>query len=257
MEGYAVKVLLNPKKLPFEVWVLGVIGFFLRGGLYAFGPDEKNLLPAFHPLEAALWLVTALTAALVAAMVWKLKGTDAYADNFRPSLTSAAGHILAACGILLTVLLNAPAMAGLIGLVWKLLGILSAPLLVWAAVSRARGKCPFFLTYGIPCVFFAIHLVCHYQTWCSDPQLQNYVFAFFGVIALMLFSYYQAAFAAGTGSRRAQLAAGLLAVYLCLVNLANTEYLFLYLGGALWAGTGLCRIRPRRKRKAGEENVSS
>ena len=251
-----MKDLLNPKKLPFEVLIMGILSWLLRRGLYTFGMDEKGLLKSNHPMEIMLWLVTILAAALIILTVRKLKGSNRFADNFRPSMAAAVGHVLAAAGIALTVLLNTAPMAGAVGKLWKLFGILSAPMLLWAAFSRVQGQRPFVLTRVIPCVFFVFHLVCHYQTWCSDPQLQNYFFGFFGALGLMLFSYYHAAFDAGCGRRRMHLAVGLLTMYLCIVNLAYTEYLYLYLGGAIWAGTSCCALEPvrRRRKKVSEQN---
>ena len=230
-----MKDLLNPKKLPFEVLIMGILSWLLRRGLYTFGMDEKGLLKSNHPMEIMLWLVTILAAALIILTVRKLKGSNRFADNFRPSMAAAVGHVLAAAGIALTVLLNTAPMAGAVGKLWKLFGILSAPMLLWAAFSRVQGQRPFVLTRVIPCVFFVFHLVCHYQTWCSDPQLQNYFFAFFGALGL---------------------AVGLLTMYLCIVNLAYTEYLYLYLGGAIWAGTSCCALEPvrRRRKKVSEQN---
>lgn len=242
MEEFAVKQFFNSQKLPFAVLLLSILGFALRMGLYAYGVDEKGLIVKNHPLELALTAVMVLTVVLTVTAVRKLKASEVYGDNFGASFPGALGHILAAAGIALTVLLNEAPMVGTIGKLWRLLGLVSAPLLVWAGLSRARGKKPFVLTHVVPCVFFAFHLVCHYQVWCSDPQLQNYGAAFLGTIALMLMSYHLAAFDAGRGHRRMLLALGLLAMHLCIVSMANTTYLYLYLGGAVWAGTALCRL---------------
>ncbi len=252
-----MKYILNPKrKLP-ETLILGILGLALRQGLYAFGLDEKNLLVPFHPLEISLWAVTVLTVVLILLTVWKGIGSEAYGDNFHPSFPASFGHILAAAGIALTVLLNQPAMIGPVGQLWKYGGLLSAPLLIWAAFCRVLGKKPLFLTYVVVSVFFVFHLVCHYQTWCSNPQLQDYVFAFLACLGLMLFSYYQAAFCVGAGHRRILLGVGLVTLYLCIVNIANTEYLYLYLGCGIWVATGLCDPVgvPLPREKAGEEDA--
>lgn len=237
-----MKQFLNAKKLPLAVLLLSILGFALRMGLYAYGVDEKGLIVKNHSMELALTAVTVLTAALIALAVRKLEGSEAYGDNFHASFPGALGHILAAAGVALTVLLNEAPMVGTVGQLWRMLGLVSVPMLVWAGFSRTQGKRPFVLTHVVPCVFFAFHLVCHYQVWCSDPQLQNYGAAFLGTIALMLMSYHLAAFDAGCGHRRMLLALGLLAMYLCIVTMASTTYLYLYLGGAVWAGTGLCRV---------------
>jgi len=249
-----VKSILKPKLLPMLVGLLGILACFLRGSLYAFFTDARNLLPRMHPVGLGLWGLTALMAALVVLTVRRLSGSERYADNFSISLPAALGHVLMASGILLTVLLHAPGMTGLVGRLWKLLGIAAAPLLFYAGFSRAMGKKPFFLSYVVVSVFFAFHLVCHYRTWCSDPQLQNYVFAFLGSLGLMLVAYYQAAVCVGVGKRRMLLGVGLMTAYLCLAALPNADYFYLYLSGAVWALTGLCNMEGvlSRDEKAGD-----
>lgn len=240
-----MKNLWKPNNLPTAAAALGVLGLVLRQMLYAFGMDGKNLLTANHPLELVLWAVTLAAIALIVAAVWKLGGSNRYVDNFSPSMPSAVGHILAAAGILLTVLLKEPMMPGTLGNIWKFLGFLSAPCLVLAGYARVQGKRPFFLLHMAACLFLVFHIVDHYQVWSGDPQLQDYVFILFGTMALMFFGFYTAAFDVGSGRRRMQLGMGLTAVYLCLVGLPDSGYPFLYLGGIAWVLTGLCTLNPK------------
>lgn len=244
-------------KLPFGVALFAAAGFFLRSELYRVGLDEKNLLVRSHPLALALWGCTALTALLVLWAAGREGSRGRFEDCFEPSAISALGHILAAAGIAMTVLLNVPAAAGPIGTAWKVAGLMSAPLLCWAAFCRALGKRPFFGSYGVCSVFFALHMVCHYQIWCSDPQLQNYIFSFFGSLAMMLFGYYQSALAADCGKSRLLRITGLLAAYFCLVALSRTEYLYLYLGCAVWAISSLSSPVPRQEERTGEAHGSA
>lgn len=249
-----MKPILKPKYLPWVVVLLGIVGCALRGSLYAFFVDARNLLPRMHPVTLALLAVTALTAGLVVLTVRCCTGSERYRDNFPVSLPAALGHILLASGILLTVLPYPAVMPGLVGKLWRFLGIASAPLLCYAGFSRALGKKPFFLGYVAVSVFFALHLVCHYRVWCSDPQLQNYFFAFTASLGLMLFGYYQAAVCVRMGNRRMLLGTGLVTAYLCLVSLPNVDYMYLYLGGAVWSLTGLCVMEGvlSRREKAGD-----
>ena len=251
-----MKRFLNGKQLPCLIAAMGVLGCALRSALYAFCVDNRGLLPRSHPVEQALWLVTALTVALIAAAVRKPSGDHRYEENFPISLAAAVGHILLAAGMVLTVLGNPPVMPGRIGQIWKLLGVVSGPLLVYAGFSRAMGKKPFFLSYVVVCVFFALHLVCHYRLWCSDPQLQNYVFTFTATLGLMVFAYYQAEACVTGVNRRNLLFAGLLTAFLCLMSVSGTQYLYLYLGGAAWAFTGLCNrenTTPPEKKAGGDD----
>ena len=89
-----------------------------------------------------------------------------------------------------------------------------------------------------------MHMVSRYQPWSGVPQAQNWVFSLLGVIGLTLCGYHRSAFSAGSGHRRAYLITHLLTLFCCCAALPHTDYFWLYLGGVLWSGTGLCRITP-------------
>ena len=247
----------NPDIMPLGIVLLSAAGYVLRSGLYTTALDDKNLLLRNHPLALCLWGCTA--AAFVLSLVAAGQGykISQYAANFEGSVMAALGHILAGSGILLTVLLDPVPVLDPAATLWKVCGILSCAALYWAAFSRARGDRPFFGTYGVMSVFFAIHLIANYQLWCADPQLQNFVFAFLACLMLMLFAYYQCAFCVDSGSSFRLRFTGLLAVFFCVCAIAVQGHLWLYGGCAVWAFTGLSRIRPRREKKAGEVHGSA
>lgn len=226
--------------LPGAAGILAAAGYFLRRLAYAGAVDEKNLLVRGHPLMLGLWILTA--AALVSVAVLALrkeKGSERYADNFSADAPAFFGHGMMAAAVLVTVLLNDAVMPGRLGLLWKVLGWAAPVGLFLAGFARLRGKVPFFGFYALACLFFAIHVVNHYQAWCSNPQLTDYFFSLMGMVALALFAYQQAAFAADAGERRMLILLGMGAVYLCGTELAASRYPYLYLGGILWCLTGL------------------
>lgn len=242
---------VKPKNLPYRILALGTLALVLRKLLYLVAVDEKGLLVRSHPLEWALAALSAAVLVLIVAAVWKLDGSNVYTDNFFPSVPAAVGHWLAAAGILLTMLGSEPVMEGYLGNFWQGLGWLSPVCLLAAGFARLRGKQPFFGLQLVPCLFVVFHIVCHYRIWCGDPQLQNYVFALFGGIALLLTWFHTAAFAAGVGKRRMQLGISLTAVYLCMAELALSQYPLLYAVGAAFALTNLCSLEPRPKPDSG------
>lgn len=251
-----MKNIWKPTNLPAVTAAFGGIALVLRKLLYAVAVDEKGLLPAGHPLEIALGVVSAAALLVILLSAWKLDGSQNYEDNFAPDKMAMAGHMAAAAGILLTVLTSIPVMDGYLGQLWWLLGCITPVCLALTGLDRMRGKMPFFLLQLVPCLFLVFHILNHYRMWSGNPQLQDYVFTLFGTMALMLFAFYSAAFSVGAGNRRMQLGMGLAAVYLCMGELAVTQYPWLYLGGIFWALTGLCSLIPTATPtpKAGEES---
>lgn len=245
--------LLKPNALPLFAAAAGIVGGILNWILYRLGVDGKGLLVSGHPLSWLLWSVTAVTLGLILLAVWKLDGSDAYEDNFASSIWAGLGHLLAGAGFVVTVLQNPPMMQGSLGTLWYILGLLSGPSLLLAGFCRVRGKQPIFVLHMIPCLFLVLHIINHYQTWSGNPQIQDYVFVLLGAMALVFFSYYTAAFEVEFGNRRLHLGMGLSAVYLCMVALSCTEYLFLYAGGALWAQSSLCSLIPKPRAPENQE----
>ncbi len=233
------------KTLPLLVLSLGVTGMGTRWMLYLKATDSRGLLTSGHPLEILLWLLTAAALILIGLAVRKQKGLGGYEDNFFPSWPAAGGQILGAFGIGITVLFGNPLLPGMLGYIWKILGLAAVPCLAAAGVFRGLGKKPFFLLHMIPCLFLVFHVVNHYQLWSSQPQLQNYVFYLFGVLAMALFAFYTSAFTVEIPRRQMQIFTGLAALYLCAVSLYGGDTPWLNLGCMAWAATGLCTLEPQ------------
>lgn len=241
------------KLLPILTGLLGIAALALRLGLYRFAQDARGLLNPGDPLNIALWAVTGFTAVLVCLVTAGLDGSLKYADNFRPSAPAALGCFALAAGTAVTLLLSLPVWTRL-EVLRSIAAALAVPALIWVGICRWRGKRPSFLFHTVVCLYLTFHAVSHYQAWSSRPQLQDYLFAMLASVLLTLFAYYQTAFDVGLGKRRMQLATGLLAAFFCIAALAGGEDVLLYLAGALWALTGLCRLVPvPRPRKQPEE----
>lgn len=235
--------------LTFAALGAGAAAMLLRWALYTVAVDEKNLLPILHPLEIALWVLTAAAAVFIVLRVRKLEGSNRYADNFGPSAAAAVGAFAMAGGILATVLTAEVTFEGPMSLLWRVAGYLSVPALVLAGVCRLKGKRPLFLFHFVVCVFFALHMVSRYQFWSGNPQLQDYFYCLSSSVLLTLFAYYQAAFDVGSGRRRMQLAIGLLAAVSCMAAVPHAQSTALYLTGTVWTLTNLCTQIPVPRRK--------
>ncbi len=242
-----MNLLKKPHLLPVFAAGTGAFALVLRKMLYAFAIDEKGLLVAGHPVELALLGLSGVVLTILAAWVWKLDGSREYAHNFGPSRAAFAGHLAAAVGILVTILTTVPQMDGYLGWFWWILGALSPACLVLAGQKRTAGKQPGFGLHLLPTLFYVLHIINQYQTWCANPQLLDDIFAIFGSICLMFFSLYTTCFDADAGSRRRQLLFGLWSIYLLTAELAASGYPWMYLGGILWAMTDLCTFYPQPK----------
>lgn len=251
-----MNILKKPAFLPSLALALGAAGFGLRKALYAFALDQKGLLVSAHPLSIALWAVVLAGAAWIFWSLRKQKGSAAYEDNFASSRSAAFGCGAMAAGLLATVLNATPSGTGTIILLWRLLGFLTAPVLLWASICRSKGKKPSSPAHALLCLFLLVHMVSRYQIWSGNPQLQDYVFELLAAVALTLFSYHCAAFEVDMGSRRMLVATGVLAVLLCAVALSGTRTPGLYLCGMVWAATSLCALNPLPEEEVNANDAS-
>ena len=242
-----MKSILNPKKLPLLVGILGAAALVLRQMVFAVATDGLRLVVASHPLVLALWAVTAVTVLLVLIRVWGLDGGRKYAANFPASTASAAGCAILALCMMVSCALNLDRSS--MGYLHYGLGLAGGCCLIFLTYARFRGINTSFLFHIVVCAFFAIHMVGRYRPWSGDPQLIDYVYEVFACVGLMLFAYHQAAFQLGLGKRRIQLIIGLLTGFCCLVCLPKCEAPLLYLGGAAWTLTNLCTLTPPPRRK--------
>lgn len=224
-------------------FVLGLAALVLRRWLYVTAVDEKGLLPRLHPLSLGLLALTAAALVLIYVTVRKQEESRTCGDCRASGLSALLGPGAMALGILLTVRTGTPGTAGYLGTAWLWLGMASSVCLLAAGAAAFCGKKPFFLLHMVPCLFFVVHIVSHYQTWSGNPQMLDYLFALLGAMALMFFCFYTSALEAGCGSRRMMLGMGLAAVYLCLAELGNSAYPVLYLCGVLWIRAELFHLR--------------
>lgn len=231
-----MKKILDLNVLPLLVLLCGAVGLGLHKLLYLVAVDVLGLLTAGHPVEVALWLLSAAVAAVILAAARRLDPEGAGAPR---SPFAAQGHFVFGICVVLTVLFWEPAMGGSMGQTWKWLGLLGFLVLMWAGFSRMEGNVPSFGAHLGTCVFVAFHVVTHYRAWSGDPQLLDYVFTLLGTIALLCFAYYQTALDVGFCKRRQLVISGLLAMYFGMVGLIDTPYWLLHLGGIVWVWSNL------------------
>lgn len=230
------RAVMKKMKLSAIMVPLAAAGFVLRWLVYRTAVDEKNLIVAGHPALIALWALTAAALALAAFGGWTRENRPPFRTAHGPAFL---GHGLLGVAMAVAAVLGVVPMPGILGTVWKLLGLSGGICLLAAGFSRLRGKVPFFLLYGVPSLFFTVHVVAHYQLWCSNPQFTDYAFGLLASVMLALRCYQLSAFGADAGSRKMLAFTGLAAVYLCGAEMAASLYPYLYFAGALFCLTDL------------------
>lgn len=223
---------VSPRILKFFALAAGLLGLLLRLTLLQTGMDDQGLLVTGHWADTASWLLTAATIGIVFLYTRKCTGQNAYDTAFPASALRAAGSLIAACGFLLS---GTPVTTAVrLAQAEPVLRILAAVALVAVAYCRFRGRKPSFLLHGTVCLYLALRMVCRYQIWSADPQLQHYAFYLGAHVALMLSCYQLAAFDADSGNHRSLWGWSLGAAYLCLAAVPGSEDPFFLLSGAVW-----------------------
>ena len=224
------------KLLPLAALVMGLACQIGRWTLYRTAVDATGLLPAGTPLEWGSYALSVLAIGLFAAAAGKLRETEASSEPILAGL----GQLIGGLGLGWTAVRYSGEMPGLLGILWKILGIAAAICLLWSALQTVQKKTPHFLALLAPCLFWLVHLIDNYRGWSGQPQLQSYLFALLATMAMALFTYYTAAEAVGMGKPRLRVFAGLSAGYLCLAAMLpgpeKTQILFFT--SALWAVSG-------------------
>lgn len=225
------------KLLPLAALVMGLACQIGRWTLYRTAVDATGLLTAGTPLEWGSYALSVLAIGLFAAAAGKLRETEVSSEPILAGL----GQLIGGLGLGWTAVRYSGEMPGLLGILWKILGIVSALCLLWSALQTFQKKTPHFLALLVPCLFWLTHLIDNYRGWSGQPQLQSYLFALLSTMAMALFTYYTAAEAAQMGKPRLRVFAGLSAGYLCLAAMlpGPEKTRILFFTSALWA---LCSL---------------
>ena len=203
--------------------ILGGLAMVCRVLLFALGLDSRNLLVSGSLpdiLLAGLCLL-ALPCALLA---------QAPSGRGSARLSGFTNLLLAAAMLLFRE--ERGSVAALLWYLFRLGAFASAGALCLLALCRFRDQTPPFGLNAIVCIGFLLRLVACYQVWSHIPQMQNYVFALFGLLFLTGFSYQQTAREISLGSPRWRLRFGLLGCFFCLAAAVPSQP-FYFLAG-LW-----------------------
>ena len=232
--------LKTPKLIKFFAPAAGLLGCGLYRTLFTAGLDSKGLPIATHWSYLGLFLLTALTAAVILINLRALPSGETQVTHC-PTVFGGIGCVVAA----IACLLFAPpaARTGLLATVDTVMRGICAVMLGVLAFCRFTGKKPFFLFHGILCLYLAFRMINQYRLWSADPQILQYCFYLCGYVALMLTAYQMAAFDAGFGKFKALWLWAPAAVFLCFVTLAGPQELLFMPAFGLWALSGLSSVK--------------
>ena len=220
----------NRKWIPLLALLSGLVCAGLRWLLFRNHTDALGLLETGTPVETGIFLLTGLCLVLFA-----LAARRGWAGENK---LAAPGQMLGGLGIFLTALTHSGQMAGPVGTLWKILGLVAGICLIVQGVCVARKRPASFLLTLAVCVFFLLHLIDNYRGWSSQPQLQKYLFDLLASLSLTFFSYCDAARKVSLSKPKTRIFSGLCAVYFCLAAIPGSpKFTVLYALCALWALT--------------------
>ena len=202
---------------------LGLICLYVRQWLLRTGPDHKGLLTVSHP---GILLSILLLAAVLCVLCLALRQKQTY--RFRNSALSvvsmvffAVGYGSAAWKLLENRSHTLSAVTGILGAVCVVCALCIAFALLRKLRLHPFVYCPF-------AIFLMLFLVCRYQQWSSEPELQRYLFQLLCVITLMVSAYHRAALEADKKGARSYLLVSRAAVFFCIAAIPGSTYGILY-----------------------------
>lgn len=227
-----MKTSVNSHILPLFTLGAGGLGFALRLWLFATGVDEKGLLVGGHPATILTFL---LSAAMMAVLLLYTAKTPklSYTDAFPGCRWAASGNWIAAMGIVLSSAAELANIGDAMTVVCFIVGLAAAGSLVYLGICRLQQKRPCMFFHSAVTVYMVLHLICQYRNWSPEPQLQEYCFALFASVLLMLAVYHRTALASGDGSCRWFFFCNQAALFFCCLSLQGESRLF-YLTMGAW-----------------------
>lgn len=217
--------------LPHFTLGAGLLGLVLRIWLFS-DIDEKGLLPAGHPADSALYILTALTLGILCLATRELTSRKTSKGILRP--VTACAYVLGGLGLLFDSLLHFSGANVRLAGVAMVGGFLGGIVMLCMAALLFMGKKPVFWMHAVLTVVLMLDTVAQCQVWGAEPQLQAYFFPLLASIFLILTGYQATSLAAGQGKIKLLAFFSQCALFFCCVSL-NTAQWPLYLGMLFWA----------------------
>ena len=162
--------------------------------------------------------------------------------RFPASVIAAIGYGIGALGIAYTAVcfLLDPSVALMRPAAYA--GIVAAVALAILAALQWKGRAANVLYHGAVCLFFMLLLLCQYQMWSSEPQLQLYVHSILATVFLMIGQYHRACFDGKMGQLRMYVFFRCGSILFCLAAIPGCDLWILYLSGAIWSAADMLNL---------------
>lgn len=229
--------------LPFFTMGAGGLGLCLRLWLFS-ATDEKGLLPTSHPALPMLYILTALTLAVL--FLSTQERTVPPFSRKALMLWDGLGNLLG--GICLLLLAITDLGAGKTAMVWLCTAscILGGAALILTGIWALSQKRPPYWYFVMVTAALMLVTVAQCRGWGAEPQVQVYFFPLMAAIFAILSAYYRTMQAAGKADYRLLAFFSQSCLFFSCVSL-NSQNWPIYLGLLCWASAQLIPCFRRKK----------
>lgn len=225
----------STKFLPYFTLIAGVVGFLLRLWLFS-AMGENKLLPANHPADTCLFLLTAAVLGVLFLSTRKPAARAVSPGKMRSyHIFSAFCYLLGCLGLIATAFAASTAKLALIATLASLAGGI---VMILMALLKLLGKN---LPYGLPAILtvvLMINTVAQCQVWGAIPQLSVYFFPLLASVFLILTAYHKTLLTAGKEKPALLAFFSQGALFFCFISLCSDQWP-LYFGMLFWAAVQL------------------
>lgn len=237
-------------KLILITLLLGIAGAAAQFWLLRTGLDEKGLFMLPHP---AVFIGLGIA---LAAVIWMFLNTrnilpmSDYTETFPASRLAAFATIVYALGLLVSSVSFWMGSTAFLFRFCCITGIVAAAALIYTALQRLQRPQYSSLTMVIVTVHWMLRLVCRYQMWMTQPQVQWYLYPLLLHVCLMLTFFYRAFPKQRSPHLRRYIRFCLTSLLLSCLAFPGSQDSLLYLCVAVYLLAELYTLRlPKRKRR--------
>lgn len=230
--------------------LLSIAGAAAQLWLLHTGLDDKGLFVLPH---AAVFVGLGIAVAAIILVIVQTKPIlpmNDYAAVFSASRLAAFGTMVYAFGLFTNSLSFWTESSAFLFRICCITGIAATGVLVYTSIRRLRRPQYASLTMAIVTVHWMLRLVCRYQEWMKQPQVQWYLYPLLLHVCLMITFFYRAFPEKQSPHFRRYLRFSLVSLLLSCMAFPGSRDSFLYLCTVVYLLSELYSLRlPKRKRR--------